>query len=157
MDIPADNMIFGFNGQFRFLSNFWPVRFGVYLSGVRYPTVEHAYQAAKTLDPVERAAIQRCATPGEAKALGRSLTMRANWEVHRLLSMEGLCRQKFKPNSYLAGQLKATGSAKLIEANTWGDTFWARCRGKGHNHLGLILMEIRDDLNLLQPPRKEHA
>ncbi|USM11550.1 swarming motility protein [Citromicrobium phage vB_CbaS-RXM] len=141
-----DNLIYGFQGRYRFLSNFHPVRRGVYLDGFRYPTVEHAYQAAKTLCPVERAEICHAKTPGEAKRLGREVTIRENWAVHRLCSMEGLLRQKFAPRTYLAGQLKNTGTKKIVEGNTWGDTFWGRCNGKGHNHLGELLMEIRQDL-----------
>lgn len=42
-----------FNGKYRFLSNFYPVK--VKLDGVTYDSVEHAYQAAKTIDKEERA------------------------------------------------------------------------------------------------------
>src|SRR4051812_21328901 len=41
-----------FQGEYRFLSNFWPAT--VEFEGIRYPTAEHAYQAAKTLDAKER-------------------------------------------------------------------------------------------------------
>jgi predicted NAD-dependent protein-ADP-ribosyltransferase YbiA (DUF1768 family) len=34
----------------------------------------------------------------------------------------------------------------LIEENTWGDTFWGICKGQGENHLGRLLMQIRDEL-----------
>ena len=44
---PAD--VTEFQGEYRFLSNFWPAQ--VVFEGVTYPTSEHAYQAAKTLDP----------------------------------------------------------------------------------------------------------
>lgn len=43
-------------------------------------------------------------------------------------------------------RLLATGSAELIEGNVWNDTFWGVCRGRGQNHLGRILMEVRDGL-----------
>jgi len=36
-----------FRGKYRFLSNFYYAE--VNYEGIRYPTVEHAYQAAKTL------------------------------------------------------------------------------------------------------------
>ena len=39
-----------------------------------------------------------------------------------------------------------TGGAVLIEGNTWNDTFWGACNGKGLNHLGRILMTLRHDL-----------
>ena len=46
----------------------------------------------------------------------------------------------------LAGLLLSTGNAELIEGNWWNDTFWGICRGKGENHLGKILMNIRNQL-----------
>ena len=33
---------------------------------------------------------------------------------------------------------------EIVEENTWGDTFWGVCKGVGENHLGKLLMEIRD-------------
>lgn len=142
-----DNLIYGFQGPFRFLSNFWTVPHGIFFEGERYPTVEHAYQACKTEVPRERLEIRRAFTPGAAKALGRDVTLRWDWMEQRIFYMEGLLRQKFKRGSGLASQLQQTGSADLVEGNTWGDTFWGRCQGKGKNNLGLLLMEIRDDLN----------
>ena len=43
-----------------YLSNFWPAR--VMLDGVEYPSTEHAYQAAKTLDKVTRERIRQIET-----------------------------------------------------------------------------------------------
>src|SRR4051794_21773182 len=37
-----------FEGQYRFLSNFFPAE--VEFEGMTYPSVEHAYQSAKTTD-----------------------------------------------------------------------------------------------------------
>ena len=34
----------------------------------------------------------------------------------------------------------------LIEGNEWGDTFWGTCDGIGENHLGKILMRIRNEM-----------
>lgn len=45
-------MINSFMGKYRFLSNFWPCK--VIFNGLEYPSTEHAYQAAKTLNPEER-------------------------------------------------------------------------------------------------------
>lgn len=41
-------MIDSFRGQYRFLSNFFPALCNY--EGIVYPTVEHGYQAAKTLN-----------------------------------------------------------------------------------------------------------
>ena len=45
-------MINEFQGDYRFLSNFHPAE--VEMDGIKYPSVEHAYQAAKSLDKDER-------------------------------------------------------------------------------------------------------
>lgn len=129
-----------FHGEYRFLSNFWPV--DVTLDGVTYPSVEHAYVAAKTLDVAIRGEILMIELPGDVKRLGRKIKLRSDWEAVKLSIMTDLVRQKFaRPD--LRKLLAMTGKATLIEGNTWGDTFWGVCKGVGENHLGKILMEVR--------------
>jgi hypothetical protein len=132
-----------FQHEYRFLSNFWPA--SVQLQGLWFPTVEHAYQAAKTLDIREREAISYLSTPGEAKRAGRYLLIRTDWEEVRLTIMESLIRQKFRSPS-LRQKLLETGNAKLEEGNRWGDRFWGIYNRQGENHLGKILMKIRDEI-----------
>ena len=57
-----------------------------------------------------------------------------------------ICYCKFAHNDDLKEKLLATGDAELIEGNTWNDTYWGVCRGKGKNHLGKIIMEVREAL-----------
>lgn len=132
--------IASFQGEYRFLSNFWPAV--VELNGELYPTVEHAYVAGKTLDLVIRKEIQKCETPGQVKRMGRSLILRSDWESIKLDLMYYLLQQKFNKDP-LKTMLLNTGTANLIEGNTWGDTFWGVCNGKGQNHLGNLLMKVR--------------
>lgn len=115
------------------------------LDGLEYPSVEHAYQAAKTLNVYERDRIRKCRFPGLAKAAGKSVTLRYDWDSVRLSTMEHLVRQKFSAQP-LRQQLFETGDAELIEGNTWGDTFWGVFNGEGENHLGKILMKVREEL-----------
>ncbi|KKN90113.1 hypothetical protein LCGC14_0232290 [marine sediment metagenome] len=136
-------MIDSFNDKHRFLSNFSVSH--VKLGGITYPTVEHAYQAAKTLDKTERLRIQRAAGPGRAKRLGRGVTLRPDWEGTKLRIMLNLLRQKFQFPK-LRDLLLATENQELIEGNHWGDTFWGVCQGEGENHLGKLLMQVRDEL-----------
>ena len=133
-----------FTGAFRFLSNFFPSP--VEFEGLTYATVEHAFQAAKTVNPVERERIQRCSTPGAAKRLGREVVLRPEWERIRLGVMKELVRQKFTHDPRLRAQLLKTYPHPLVEENTWGDRFWGVCGGVGENHLGRILMEVRAGL-----------
>src|SRR4051794_12014978 len=66
-----------FESQYRFLSNFYPAQ--VEFEGMTYPSVEHAYQSAKTLDPAIRKQIAAAPTAGEAKRLGRAQQVRPDW------------------------------------------------------------------------------
>lgn len=130
-----------FQGEYRWLSNFWPAL--VIFDGDYYPTVEHAYQAAKTTDRSARIRIHRAETPGLAKKLGRGLAMRPDWDTFKLEVMLILLRQKFT-DPELRRKLLETGDRELIEGNTWGDRFWGVCGGTGENHLGKILMHVRE-------------
>jgi ribA/ribD-fused uncharacterized protein len=132
-----------FHGEYRFLSNFWPAI--VEMDGIIYPTVEHAYQAAKTFDQSARLKIQALREPGNAKRAGRRISLRPDWEAVKLNVMLSLLRSKFAEKS-LADKLLATGDYELLEGNEWGDTFWGVCRGIGHNHLGKLLMQVRKEL-----------
>ena len=132
-----------FQGECRWLSNFWPAL--VKLDGQLYPTVEHAYVAAKTTDRIIRSVIQTTASPGEVKRLGRQFDLREDWHDIKLQVMEDLLWQKFQEPE-LKEKLLATGDEEIIEINTWNDTFWGQCKGKGQNNLGKLLMKIREAL-----------
>ena len=133
-----------FRGPFRFLSNFYasPIEY----EGYEYPTAEHAYQAQKTIDKAERTNIRNAPFPAMAKKLGRRCTLRSDWEKVKTPLMWEIVRAKFLQNPKLKRKLVNTGDAKLIEENTWGDTFWGTCNGVGENRLGIILMTIRTEL-----------
>ena len=71
-------MIAEFEGQYAFLSNFFPSP--IIYEGITYPTNEHFFQAMKTLDQEERRAIAAAGTPGKAKRMGRQVSLRNDWE-----------------------------------------------------------------------------
>jgi len=133
-----------FQGEYRWLSNFWPA--AVMLDGMSFPTVEHAYQAAKCIDPVERRRISELPTPGQAKRAGREIQLGDYWERRKEGVMLDLLRQKFTHKD-LREKLLATVLADLIEGNTWGDTYWGVCRGRGENRLGKLLMQVRQEID----------
>ena len=136
--------IASFSGDYSFLSNFHPSP--VLMDGQQYPIVEHAFQAAKTTSVAERQVIQMIRSPGQAKRQGRKVTLRDGWELIKLNVMLQLLRRKFDFDSVLAHKLLATGDKELIEGNTWNDTYWGVCGGKGENHLGKLLMQVRKEL-----------
>jgi ribA/ribD-fused uncharacterized protein len=132
-------------GPYRFLSNFFIVPGGIEYQGRRYPSVEHAYAAAKSLDPAVRATIAILPTPGQAKRAGRAVALRPDWEVVKLAVMADLLARKFSREPLISALVK-TGSAEIVEGNNWGDIFWGVCEGHGENHLGRLLMELRTRL-----------
>lgn len=137
--------ITSFKGSHYFLSNFFLAE--IDMDGESYPSIEHAYQAAKTHDETERARIRKAKSPGAAKRLGRRVTLRPDWESVKLETMRRLVRQKFHCHRLLRRALLETGDAELIEGNYWNDTYWGQCPiGTGFNHLGKILMEVRNEL-----------
>ena len=144
-----------FQGPYRWLSNFVPAK--VVLDGVTYPSVENAYQAAKTKDLLRRKIFETC-TSSEAKKAGRLLEIRSNWADIKLAVMADLIGQKFAFGTVFASQLLATGDKNIVEGNTWGDTYWGVCNGKGQNHLGQLIMAQRLKLlsqNNFQKPDSE--
>lgn len=148
-------MIDHFDGEYAFLSNFYPwdaqlrryvAEAPVLMYGQTYRTVEHAFQAAKTANKGERLLIRLASTPGQAKRLGRKVKLRPDWNEVRVNVMFTLVFRKFTEHKFLGDLLLATGDHELIEGNNWNDTFWGVCRGKGENQLGQILMRVRSEL-----------
>lgn len=145
-------MITRFRGPYGFLSNMYSAP--VVLDGLTYPSVEHAYQAAKTLDDAERKIIRENPDPVFAKKMGYKVKKRPDWEKVRLEVMKELLQQKFQ-DPLLAQKLLDTNPEYIKEGNTWHDNFWGscscpKCQDKGANHLGKLLMEIRDSLCSVQ-------
>lgn len=132
-----------FEGEFYFLSNFSPST--IMYNGEVWPTAEHAFQAAKSEDIMEREMVRACATPGQAKRMGQKVTLRYDWEFIKIDVMRTIVGLKFADPS-LGDRLVQTAPRRLVEGNYWGDTFWGVCRGEGENHLGLILMDVRGKL-----------
>lgn len=137
----------GFDGPHSFLSNFWPV--DIVYEGFTYPTLEHAYQAAKTWDGLARAQVRRAGSPAEAKRLGHAVMLRDDWEQVKETVMLQLLRHKFHEQD-LGPQLLATVGRVLWEVNDWGDVYWGVVRRDsglvGKNRLGALLMSVRREL-----------
>lgn len=146
-----DGKVTEFQGSERWLSNFWPcvVRYDHDV----FPSVEHAYQAAKF--PGDHGMRQRIAQlPANhsgaaiAKKLGASARP-ADWPERKLEVMEILVREKFTRSNDLRALLLATGDMQLEEGNRWRDTFWGispPASGRGENHLGKIIMRVRQEI-----------
>jgi hypothetical protein len=130
-----------FRKEYFYLSNFYKTP--IIYEGLIYGSTESAFQAAKTLDLELREAFCKL-DPSTAKKLGRNVPLRNDWEEVKYSVMKEVVLYKFSTNSDLRRRLLDTGNALLIEGNTWNDTYWGVCNGKGENNLGKILMEVRE-------------
>lgn len=136
-------MIDLFRGQYFFLSNFFEAP--IIFDDIIYGSSEAAFQAQKTLDISQRELFAEL-TPLKAKKRGEQLSLRSDWEKVKLDIMYEICKAKFTQHEELRQLLISTCGEMLIEGNDWGDTFWGVSGGIGENHLGKILMRIRDEI-----------
>lgn len=142
------NAITRFRGEFKFLSNFEASTF--FWKGKKYATLEHAYQAAKSIYPDEAEAIRNAIAPSQAKKMGKMVRTYDGWDDDKAGIMLELLRLKFQ-NVFLRWKLLQTGNAVLIEGNTWHDTYWGvckcdKCGNSGLNTLGKLLMQVREEV-----------
>jgi len=140
-----------FIGDYRFLSNFYASP--ITLDGVIYLTVEHYFQSQKTNVKSEKERIINAAYARQAKMWGRSVTLRDDWDDVKLGAMRLGVYLKFHQSRVLKKKLVSTGNSILIEGNDWHDNFWGICfcntchdNTPGQNHLGKILMSLRESL-----------
>ena len=130
---------------YEFLSNFFEAR--VEYGGLSYGSNEAAFQAQKCMSEEEKVQFTEFG-PGKSKGVGRRVQLRPDWEEVKEGIMEEIVRAKFTQHLELAAQLVATGEKVLVEGNHWGDVFWGvdTRTGQGENHLGKILMKVREEL-----------
>lgn len=136
-----EKSIKGFNEEYRWLSNYFPCT--VMWKGLIFKSSEAAYQAAKSLDPKEWVRFSNMGA-GTSKKEGKKIQIRDDWEDVKIKIMGDIVMDKFLRNLDLREKLLATGDKFLEETNWWGDTFWGVCKGKGQNHLGKVLMAVRE-------------
>lgn len=135
--------IYGFFGSTRWLSNFHlaPVQF----EGLLYPSTEHAYQAARYSQDMRKYCLGMTAI--NVMKWGRVKPRRSD----HLDVMTEVIEQKFNEHPELKIKLHATGHQTIAEMNDWQDTYWGVCWHPegyvyGENHLGEIIMRVRDRL-----------
>lgn len=162
--IPADGRVLFFRrdrAMFGWLSHFH--RSLIVLDGEPWPSVEHYYQAQRSLDPAYRQAIRAAKSPGIAKRLAArpdaprrisaqswfratSQQPRADWQEVKLSIMRRADEAKFVQNPSLAALLLATDAAEIIEDSPF-DPYWGvGSDGQGLNWAGRVLMEVRSAL-----------
>lgn len=134
------------NDEYGFMSYFAPYPFS---DGSKiWPTSEHYFQAQKFLVPQIQEKIRQIVSPMDAALEGRNRQnpLRPDWEEVKDKVMLQTLRMKFSQNPEIAKGLVSTGDAILIE-HTRNDDYWADGGdGSGKNKLGLLLMQVREEL-----------
>lgn len=131
------------NEPYGYMSNY--KKAPIYLFNNWFKWVESAYQFCKTTDPEEQLLILNAKTNNEARLLGQKVILRSDWNDIKISVMKECVLAKFLQHKDLADQLIYTGNEEIQE-DSLTDFFWAIGDGTGQNHLGKILMEVREIL-----------
>lgn len=134
------------NDDFGEFSNF--AYYEIKIDGIRWQTVEHYFQSQKFLDKTYQKKIRTAETPMQAAILGRDRKqkLRKDWESVKVSVMREAIYAKFTQHPELKDLLISTNDSKLVE-HTSNDSYWGDGgNGKGKNMLGILLMEIRENI-----------
>jgi ribA/ribD-fused uncharacterized protein len=126
-----------------------------------FPTAEHAYQAGKPVKDAVREWVLSAPTPSLVAMAAHGLytwDIVPEWSRTKVDRMRRVLRAKFTQHEDLKALLLSTGSARIVEAGRTDNAVnreWGEVNGKGMNRLGILLMEIRDELREKEPaPRR---
>jgi hypothetical protein len=128
----------------------------VTFEGQVFATAEHAYQAGKAAKPAVRDWILSAPTPALVAMAAHGLytwDIVPSWSKIKFDRMRGVLRAKFTQHPALQELLLSTGDARLVEVGTTDNAvnrLWGEVNGKGKNMLGVLLMELRDELRKTQ-------
>jgi hypothetical protein len=149
-----------FVNEIDWMHNNYPV--DIKVGGLVYPTVEHAYQAAKfdDLNIKQKIADLPASKVKRAKDIGRKTKgINPKWDHIKATVMKMLIRQKFFSREDLGLLLINTGNAAIVFKSN-SDIFWGRTGTDeycGDNVLGEILEEIRAEFNFFLGTNNKYA
>lgn len=121
-------------------------------AGRVYPTAEHAYQAGKARKEEVREWILSAPTPSLVAMAAHGLytwDIVPEWSRTKFDRMREVLHAKFTQHEDLKNLLLSTGNARLVEAGRTDNAVnrtWGEVNGKGRNMLGVLLMEVREEI-----------
>jgi ribA/ribD-fused uncharacterized protein len=124
----------------------------IVFEGREFPTAEHAYQAGKARKEKVREWVLSAPTPSLVAMAAHGLytwDIVPNWSEIKFDRMRQVLLAKFSQHNDLKALLLSTGDARLIEAGRVDNAVnrtWGEINGKGLNMLGVLLMEVRREL-----------
>ena len=132
------------------LSNLY--RVPIVFEGEVFATAEHAYQAGKARKKAVRDWLLAAPSPALVAMAAHGLyywDIQPGWSTSKFARMKAVLRAKFDQHEDLCRLLLATGTARLVEAGTTDNPvnrLWGEVNGVGRNMLGILLMEVREEL-----------
>ncbi|CAK8990906.1 Riboflavin biosynthesis protein VVA0006 [Includes: Riboflavin biosynthesis intermediates N-glycosidase [Durusdinium trenchii] len=109
-------------------------------------SAKHALLAAQYPDATDHLQAPGSAEVSAALKLVEGEAEAKTWPQIRLKAMEKILRDKFQRCEEYRKKLKDTGDRDLVWENE-EDTFWGATKGRGQNHLGRILMDVRKSIH----------
>lgn len=124
----------------------------VIFEGEEYQTSEHAYQAGKAKKEEVKKWLMAAPSPALLAMAAHGLYV---WDVHpdwsktKFDRMKKILVCKFTQHQDLQQLLLSTGNKRLVEVATVDNAvnrLWGEVNGKGQNKLGVLLMEVREEI-----------
>ena len=134
------------NERYGCFSNF--AHYSFMLNGKIWMTSEHYFQAQKFVNTEYQEIIRLLDNPMKASEMGRrrDLPLREDWELVKDEIMRKAVLEKFKQNEAIRRMLLSTENKTIVE-KTSKDYYWGCGEdGSGKNRLGIILMDVREQL-----------
>jgi ribA/ribD-fused uncharacterized protein len=127
-------------------SNFSP--HPVVINGKTYITTETFYQSQKYAGTEYEEVVRLTKGPRAAAKIGRdkNLPLRKDWDLIKENIMKEALLAKIDQHPKIKDLLLSTGNSIIVE-HTENDNYWADGGdGSGKNRLGILWMEIREEL-----------
>lgn len=137
-----------FTGKYAVFHNEFMVDYYCEEEDTVYPTIQHAFEACKTDAPCKKRYISELPVE-EAKKATKKWRRWPDWPMEKLFCMQELVIDKFsigpKAEEYTE-ILLSTGDEEIIFEGPDADPYWGVVDGVGENHLGNILMDLREEI-----------
>lgn len=134
-----------------------PIRF----EGEVFPTSEHAYQAGKARKKEVKDWLMQAPSPSLLAMAAHGLyywDIAPGWSKTKFDRMKQILLEKFSQHDDLYDLLLSTGDKRLVETATTDNAvnrLWGEVDGKGKNMLGILLMEVREELREMANTKNE--
>ena len=144
-----------YKNEIKFSKNGWVdnwfsnmIEVDIIINEKTYKSIENYYQSEKMTNDKDKEYIANL-SPQQSKKEARKLSIRKDWDTYKFIAMRTALEAKFSIPKWKK-KLLSTGNDMIIEWNNWNDKFWGVSINDnlGHNHLGLMLMDIRQNYKL---------